>query len=70
MTRKQILIDYINELKADKSGIEVFINDARISYCYSGLALDDAIEEYESNYTDDLFKKDDKSVQVVYYTSF
>lgn len=67
MTRKQRLINYINQLKEDNKGLEVYINNANVSFGYSHQGLDDAIRIYTNDYNDNLVSVVDSNVQVVYY---
>lgn len=67
MTRKQRLINYINQLKEDNKGLEVYINNANVSFGYSRQGLDDAIRIYTNDYDDNLVSVADSNVQVVYY---
>lgn len=67
MTRKEKLIEYINQLKEDNKGLEVYINNANVSFGYSHQGLDFAKRIYTIEYDDNLVNLNDSSVQVVYY---
>lgn len=71
MTRKDNFMKFIDNAIANRSGIEVIIDDPKQNYnysvCNSSKAVEEKKKEYQRLYDNDLKLINDKSIQIKEY---